>query len=260
MEKFVRHGQLAFAVAVMGFGAQQLVYAVFGHAVAFIIPWVPDSRLWAYPTGIALLAAGLSIATNIRARVTATVLGVFLLLVVLSLHVPRMAAHPLNISIRSCAFETLAICGSALTLAATGPVARQAFRRFDGVLDELIKSGPLLFAFSSVVFGIDHLLVPRVIAGLVPTWIPGGLFWAYCTAAVFIVSGVCIAAAWMAGWAATVLGTMFLLWLVVLHAPRVVSAPHNPNEWSSAFIALGMCGGSWICARNALQAPHPSTA
>jgi hypothetical protein len=27
--------------------------------------------------------------------------------------------------------------------------------------------------------------------------------------------------------------------------------PNAPNECSSAFIALGMCGGSWICAWHA---------
>jgi len=43
---------------------------------------------------------------------------------------------------------------------------------------------------------------------------------------------------------------MFLLWFLVLHAPRVASYPKvlDPHEWSSAFIALGICGGSWILA------------
>jgi hypothetical protein len=46
------------------------------------------------------------------------------------------------------------------------------------------------------------------------------------------------------------MGLMFLLWFVLLHAPRVLSLPKglDPDEWSSAFIALAMCGGSWIAA------------
>jgi len=49
-------------------------------------------------------------------------------------------------------------------------------------------------------------------------------------------------------WGSFLLGTMFLLWFLLLRAPRVVMAfrshdPDAPNEWSRAFIALAMCGG-----------------
>jgi hypothetical protein len=56
-------------------------------------------------------------------------------------------------------------------------------------------------------------------------------------------------------WGSFLLGTIFLLWFLLLHAPRVVMAfrSHDPNEWSSAFIGLAMCGGSWICAWCSLQ-------
>jgi hypothetical protein len=50
--------------------------------------------------------------------------------------------------------------------------------------------------------------------------------------------------------AAALLGVMFLLWFLVLHLPRVMSYPrsHDPDEWSSALIALAVCGASWILA------------
>ena len=44
------------------------------------------------------------------------------------------------------------------------------------------------------------------------------------------------------------LGVMFLLWVAVLHAPRVATHLHNGDEWSSAFVALAMCGASFIVA------------
>jgi hypothetical protein len=117
---------------------------------------------------------------------------------------------------------------------------------------KLIASAPYLFAMSSVVFGVTHFLIPRVIASLVPAWISGGLFWAYFFGTAFIAAGVTIATKWMARWGAFWLGIMFLLWFLFLHAPRVVIHPRAPAEWSSAFIALGMCGGSWICAWHSL--------
>lgn len=142
------------------------------------------------------------------------------------------------------------MCGSALLLAETLVAGRPDLRGWRRALEKLIWSGTYLFAASSVVFGIDHFLVLSFIASLVPSWIPGGLFWAYLTGTAFIAAGLGIAANWMARRAATLLGTMFLIWFLLLHAPRVVTAPrsHDPHEWSRAFIALAMCGGSWICA------------
>jgi hypothetical protein len=54
---------------------------------------------------------------------------------------------------------------------------------------------------------------------------------------------------------------MFLLWFLLLHLPRVVSYPrsHDPDEWSSAFIALAVCGVSWILAASLSEKPVNST-
>jgi hypothetical protein len=47
---------------------------------------------------------------------------------------------------------------------------------------------------------------------------------------------------------AALLGLMFLLWTVLLHAPRVFAHIHNEDELTSLFIALAMSGGSFIVA------------
>jgi uncharacterized membrane protein YphA (DoxX/SURF4 family) len=258
MEAIIKQGQLLFAVAVMASGAEHLVCARFGLAVRYIIPWVPGNSFLAYSIGFALFAAGLNIAINRKARLVAFLLGFVFLGCVLFIWVPRAAARPLSGSVRTVVFETLAFGGSALTLAGLLPVEKWILGRWERPVNGLIKLGPDLFAVSSVVFGIDHFLALDFVASLVPAWIPGGLFWAYLTGAVFIAAGISIATGWMARWGATLLGIMFLLSFLLLHSPRAVSAslshnPSSPNEWSSAFIALGMCGGAWISAWHSLQ-------
>jgi hypothetical protein len=256
MENIIPTGQLLFGIAIAAFGVEDLICARLGLTVPGV-PWFPGNPFLAFLTGIVLLAAGLSISANIRARLTATLLGILFLFYVLLLEVPQVAAAPMSVGIRTVFFEALAIGSSALTLAVTLPTGG-SFGRWDRVLHKLIGSGPYLFAVSSVVFGIDHFLVLALIASLVPAWMPAHMFWAYFTGAAFIAAGICIATKWMDQWAAILLGTMFLLWFLLLHSPRVVLAfrshdPNAPDEWSSAFIALAMCGGSWICARYARQ-------
>ena len=46
----------------------------------------------------------------------------------------------------------------------------------------------------------------------------------------------------------SLLGLMFFLWVVILHAPRVAASPHNGNEWTSAFVALAMSGSALLVA------------
>jgi hypothetical protein len=250
MDKIVKQGRILFAIALVAFGVENLILVRFDPATAPVIPWVPGPFLTCL-TGLALLAAGLSIAAGIKARLAAILSGILFLLCVLLLQISRVAALPFDVGVRTCAFETLAMCGSAFTLAGTLPAQGPFSPRWENAVKFLIDSGRFLFAASSVVFGVDHFLVLGLIVSLVPVWIPGsGLFWAYFTGLAFIAAGLSIATKWMARWAGALLGAMFLLWFLLLHAPRIVSFPrsHDPDEWSSAFIALGMCGGSWICA------------
>src|SRR5438445_10855342 len=44
------------------------------------------------------------------------------------------------------------------------------------------------------------------------------------------------------------LGTMFFLWVVLLHIPRVAGAIRNGNEVTSLFVAVAMCGLSFVLA------------
>lgn len=275
MDKVIQPGRVLFGVAIAALGIEHLVLAWFrvfaaaifaGETVMPVIPWVPAHAWLAYLTGGALLVAGLSLAANIKTRLTAILLGILFLVFVLFLEGPRLIAS--HFGQRTIFFEALALCASALVLAGTVPAAGRYSERSSGALDWgneswLSKSGRFLFAISAIVFGVDHLMFIKFIASLVPPWIPWHLFWAYFTAIGFIAAGLSIGTKWLGRWSATLLGTMFLLWFLVLHLPRALGlaaaagpgAPRNPNEWSSAFIALGMCGGSWTCAR-ALAAKH----
>jgi hypothetical protein len=249
MEKIMTKGQFLFGIAIVAFGVEDFFCAHFGLAVRGV-PWFPANPFLEYLTGAVLIAAGLSIAANIRTRTTAILLGFLFLVYVLFFELPQVVAQPLDLSVRSVCFEALALSAAAWTLAQTLPRGNS---RWESMLDRVTVLGPYLFAISSVVFGSTHFLILRFISSLIPTWIPGGLFWAYLTGAAFVAAGLSIAIRWMDEWAAFLLGVMFLLWVVLLHSPRVVAHPHNTDEWSSAFIALAMCGGSWIVAKNAQQ-------
>jgi hypothetical protein len=205
-----------------------------------------------------------SILFNLKARLTAILLGILFLIYTLFFELPMVVARPMDLGVRSVFFEGLALGSSALTLAATLSARGRPVQAWEGFLDKFTESGPYLFGISSIVFGVDHFLILAFIASLVPAWMPWHMFWAYLTGAGFVAAGISIVLRKLDQWGAFWLGTMFLLWFLLLHAPRVLVAfrshdPNAPAEWSSAFIALGMCGGSWIVAWYVRQRAHAAS-
>jgi uncharacterized membrane protein len=252
IERFFRIGRYLFAIAIVAFGIQNLIWAHHDHPVMTIIPWLPAVPFLTYLAGIAFLAAGICLALNLKARMTAILLGALFLVFEIFLQLPRAIVAPMDLGLRTLVFEILTMSGSALMLAGILPAHGQDLG-LSKISDKfLIGLGRYFFAISAIVFSIPHFIVAGFIASLIPPWIPGpGLYWSYFTGAVFLVTGVSFLANWMARWAAAILGLMFLFWFLLLHLPRVSSYPRSqvPAEWSSAFIALGICGGCWIAVQ-----------
>jgi hypothetical protein len=245
--KIITMGQILFGIVVVAFGVENLVCAHLGLKLPGV-PWVPVNPFFAYISGAAFITAGMSIAANLHSRLMATLLGYLFLGFVLFRALPLVVAHPADWSVYGVLFEAVALGASAWTLVQVLP---RASSRWESVLGKVAVSGPYLFAVSLIVFGSIHFLIARFIASLIPAWIPGSLFWTYLTGTALVASGISIAIQKLDQWAGFLLGVMFLLWVLLLHSQRVSADPHNADEWSSAFIALGMCGGSWIVASHA---------
>jgi uncharacterized membrane protein YphA (DoxX/SURF4 family) len=254
MIRSTQPGRILFALAIAAFAAQYLL------SVAAILPapgppW--PSGAPAAITGAILLALALSMAFAGWASRAAAVLALGLFLTACIDTLPKLAAAPLKPGPWTSAFELLAMCGGALVLAgalAKQPPAAPGRRSTVDRMEALRLAGRLLFAVSLAVFGVQHLLYGPFVATLVPSWVPGHLFWAYFVGAAFLASALSIATGVQARLAATLLGLMFLLWVVLLHLPRSFAAPHDGNEWTSAFVALAMGGCAWILA-GSVQAP-----
>ncbi len=214
------------------FGIQQFHYVGFVKGLEIVPEWIPAHAFWAYLAGAVLVAAGLCVLFKKSVNIGASLLGGLFLLCLLFLHGPRLPAILHDGTERSRAFETLAMCGSALLLAGPRPVG----------------PGRLFLAVSMLVFGLDHFLFAGFVATLIPGWIPGHLFWAWFTGFCFVAAGLAFALKKLAPLAALLLGLMFLLWFVVLHVPRVIASPRNGDEWNSAFVALGLSGAAFVAA------------
>ena len=92
---------------------------------------------------------------------------------------------------------------------------------------------------------LQHFEFARFFAFLVPAWMPAYLFWAYFTCTAMVAAAISLASDWRSHWALLGLGSMFLLWVLLLHLPRSLAQPQKRDEWISAVVCLAMSGASF---------------
>ena len=46
------------------------------------------------------------------------------------------------------------------------------------------------------------------------------------------------------------LGTMILLWVILLHLPRIIASPRDAYEWTNVFQALAISASAFVIVRS----------
>jgi uncharacterized membrane protein len=244
-------GRPIFALTNVALGIQTLVCTRFDshsqgpeYHVIPCIPWLPAIPWLAWIFGLAWIACGLGMLFKRALRPAAMTIGTLLFVCVVLLDAPKYARHLGDMGLRTTALEPLAIACLAWLLP-----------NWDSTPRWLVRCSHYLLALAMIVFGVDHFLGLQFISSLLPAWIPWHPFWVAFFGAGFIAAGVSFATNLLERWGAACIGLMFGIWVLTLHLPRVLglygipNAPHNPEEWSSMFIACALWGGPWAVAR-----------
>jgi hypothetical protein len=115
-----------------------------------------------------------------------------------------------------------------------------------------------LFAVPIISFGILHFLVTKEASTLVPSWIPGPIFWTIAGGVGLLGSGIAIILKIRPELFAAMLGTMIFIWFAILHIPRVIVAASTDmgGEVVSAFLALAYSGIAFVIAGAAKTLKH----
>jgi uncharacterized membrane protein YphA (DoxX/SURF4 family) len=258
MEKLIKTGRIFYGIAIAGTGLGQFYY---GDLHPMIFPpkhaWIPGLTFWTVLTGVALVAAGLAIVFEKKGRTVSLILG-GALLIVCCYYIPYMlTANPYeyykHLGLWGDGEKELALMGGAFVIAGTfrNNFSENVKRsRLILMLEKLIPFGRIFFSITMISFGIDHLFSTEGISVLVPSWIPGRIFWTYFAAFALISSGIAIILKIWIKPASILLGVMIFIWFIIIHIPDAVMNPQlqNGNEVISAFSALAFSGIAFVIA------------
>ncbi len=98
--------------------------------------------------------------------------------------------------------------------------------------DKLIALGPLLFAAPLTAFAAEHFVFTQFMVPMIPAWLPGGSFWIYFTGVALLLATVSILLNRKVRVSGTLLGIMIILFVVLIHIPRVIANPRDRVAWA----------------------------
>ena len=114
--------------------------------------------------------------------------------------------------------------------------------------DKVILFGPLFYAAPLAAFGTEHFTLTKIIASLIPAWIPWHLFWAYFVGGCFIAAALSLVTKIQARLSASLLALTFLLFVVLMDAPGWAYNPRNRFALALALRELSFSGGALALA------------
>jgi len=246
-------GRFFLAIPMVAFGAQHFVYLDFVTRVFPKLPaWVPGHSFLACLFGAFLVAAGAAIMIEKAARLAALLLGAAILVSFALLYLPLLITTPPNGGLWTNAGKALALAGGSFLVAGSLPTKLDApvdsLATVVKALEKFIPLGRFFLAAFLILCGIEHFIYAEFVARLVPSWIPGHVFWTYFAGVALIAGGVGISISLTSRLAAALSGLMIFLWVVLLHIPRTAADLRDANETTAVFEALAFSGAAFLVA------------
>ena len=211
----------------------------------FAFQWQPVPPDAPARGALALAAGGLELAAALmlvipRLRRVGAWLAAVLLLGWVALHVPSVVQRPASVADWLGVAETAAMASAALMLAAawSGMAAAPA----------VVRGATVAFGLACIVFGVSHFVYADFTASMIPAWLPQRVPLAWFTGAAHALAGVAILGGVLRVLAATLEAAMMLVFVALVHFPRVLAKPADRLEWTMLAVALLLASSSAIVA------------
>ncbi|PWS26125.1 hypothetical protein DHW03_15115 [Pedobacter yonginense] len=219
---------LIFSIAISGIG---FVHLLSDH---FPIGLLPVSKsiftgIVCYTVGVTMIMASVLLNFQKTSRIASILLSILLLILTLAISIPDLIGHFYNANNWTGTFEMISLFSISLII--SGFILKNT---------TVLRWGNYLLASGLIVFAVLHYRYAKFIIFLMPGWVPEKELLNGMIMAVFLCSAFSLISSKLSKITMPVLGSMFLIWVLILHLPRVMEKPLIEAEWTSLFIALAM--------------------
>lgn len=102
----------------------------------------------------------------------------------------------------------------------------------------------VLYAVPFGIFGLMHLMAGGEMAGYIPSWLPGGVFWVYLTGLALIAACVSILIQKHARLASILLALMLGIFVLTLHIPGLMNEATMQMSMAALLKDIALAGAA----------------
>ena len=235
-------GRRVFGAAAIALGVAGLYYRDFATAWQPVPPETPGYKVLAIAGAVLFLASGLAQQSKRWSRYGAAVCA-FLYAIFTLLWARRVIGFPQIFATWGGTAEELAlVAASVAVIVRHTPIG-------DELRTSLLRLCTATFGVCAIAFGFNHFFNMSITASMVPSWIPPSQwFWALATGLVHVVGGIALLSGFFARPGSRLLVAMYILFGIVIWAPRLATDPGLPITWTGNAVNLALIGAAWIIA------------
>lgn len=242
MQRFTQISRVAFASGIIALGVIGLVFHDFALVWGPLPSWVPWHTALAYLCAVVPLVAGVALLSRRTWAAASLVLFVYVALWWLLIKVPGIFRSPLTE-------------GRWLAAGMTGLLLSGAWTLFADVGEEFSLGGErglrfarLFFGLALIPVGLSHFAYLSITIGLVPSWLPFRMGWAYLTGAAHIAAGLGVLFGILPKLAAQLEAAMLAIFTILVQVPAVVAAPAIRRNWTELWVSFALSAAAAVVA------------
>jgi uncharacterized membrane protein YphA (DoxX/SURF4 family) len=243
-------GRIFFGIALIGTGFPAIYFNIYPY---YLLPpfqfLTPGATILHYISGAIFVLVGACIVFNKKIRTVSFLFGSVLLLIFCFLYIPyQFIDKHLQLAEWENAEKELSLAAGAFIIAACFSEKKE--NPSNPFWRKLMYFASILYAIPIISFGILHFEFAKDVSTMVPTWIPFPVFWTYLAGIGLLGSGISIILKIRTRLILSVLGTIILIWFLILHLPGVFtsSLADLGGQVISAFLALAYSGIAFVIA------------
>ncbi|MEO6882958.1 MAG: DoxX family protein [Bacteroidia bacterium] len=122
-------------------------------------------------------------------------------------------------------------------------------------MKNLKRIGTIIFALPFGIFGISHLMMANNMKGMIPSYIPGGIFWIYLTGIAMLAACIALIINKKVKLTGLLLAAYLLVMILTMHLPMLTNP--NPQMAQMAVMEtlkdLALLGASLLIAGTASE-------
>lgn len=108
--------------------------------------------------------------------------------------------------------------------------------------------GPVFEGVALAIFAAEHFLAARDLAGIVPRWLPGAMFWTYFVGVALLAAAISFIVWKHVRWSASLLAVLFLSIVATVDLPNLPQSFHERMFWTLTMRETAFASGAMVLA------------